>query len=287
MMNLVNEIEQAVLQREAVIRTTIFCSIFVTMMICERWLPCRQLSLSRWQRWRSNLGLFLINTMALRLLFPAAAVGIALSTRAVGWGGFNQVAWPFWVEVIFGVVLLDLAIYFQHRLMHQWSLLWRLHRVHHADMDFDLTTATRFHTLEIILSMLIKWGVILILGPGVLAVLIFEVLLSGMAIFNHANVDLPAKLDRWLRKLVVTPDMHRVHHSIKINETNSNYGFNLSIWDHWFGSYVDQPESGHQTMTIGIPGYRNPVQVNRLAGMLRLPFIGAKDVQREGGTLGD
>jgi len=171
-------------------------------------------------------------------------------------------------------LLLDLAIYLQHLLMHRVPVLWRLHRVHHADLDIDLTTGSRFHTIEIVFSMLIKWLVILLLGPALLAVLIFEILLNGMAMFNHANVRLPPGLDRVIRYLLVTPDMHRVHHSILLRETNSNYGFNLSLWDRVFGTYIDQPDKGHESMTIGIPEFRDPRQVDRLPGMLALPFVG-------------
>ena len=169
---------------------------------------------------------------------------------------------------------MDFVIYLQHVLVHAIPLLWRFHRVHHADLDFDLTTGARFHTVEIILSMLIKFATIVVLGPSIVAVVIFEVVLNGMAMFNHANVHLPLALDRVLRLLLVTPDMHRVHHSTEDNETNSNYGFNLAIWDRIFGTYIDQPRGGHEGMTIGIHKYRDPKQVNWLPGMLALPFIG-------------
>ena len=172
------------------------------------------------------------------------------------------------------MLLLDLAIYLQHLMMHRVPLLWRLHRVHHADLDIDLTTGSRFHTIEIVLSMLIKWLVIAALGPALLAVLIFEILLNGMALFNHANVRLPRVVDRAMRYLLVTPDMHRVHHSVLRNETNSNYGFNLSLWDRCFRTYIDQPARGHEGMKIGIPEFRDARQVERLPGMLALPFIG-------------
>jgi len=210
----------------------------------------------------------------LRLLFPAAAVGMAYSVGEINWGLFNWLSLPAWLEVLVAVLLLDLAIYLQHLLMHRLPLLWRLHRVHHADLDIDLTTGSRFHTIEIVFSMLVKWLVILLLGPALLAVLIFEILLNGMAMFNHANARLPLGLDKKLRYLLVTPDMHRVHHSILRPETNSNYGFNLSLWDRFFRTYIDQPEKGHDEMTIGIPEFRNPHQVDQLPGMLALPFVG-------------
>jgi sterol desaturase/sphingolipid hydroxylase (fatty acid hydroxylase superfamily) len=267
-------IEDLVLQREALLRLGSFAAIFVMMALSEVLAPRRPLSVSRLQRWTSNISLLILNSLLLRLLFPAAAVGIAYTAAEAGWGLFNQVNLPYWFEVILAVLLLDLAIYLQHLLMHRVPLLWRLHRVHHADLDIDLTTGSRFHTLEILVSMLIKAAVIFILGPALLAVLIFEALLSGMALFNHANVRLPGTIDRLLRLLLITPDVHRVHHSILRHETNSNYGFNLSIWDRAFGTYIAQPEEGHSAMTIGIPGFRDPRQVDRLRGMLALPFVG-------------
>ena len=269
-------IENFVLQREAIIRLAVFAFVFVTMLLWELLAPRRALSVSRALRWTSNLGLLALNTIVLRLMFPAAAVGIGYSVGQRGWGLFNLVDLPFWFEVPAAVLLLDLAIYLQHRLVHQVPLLWRLHRVHHADLDFDLTTGSRFHTIEIIVSMLIKWLVILLLGPALIAVLVFEVLLNGMAIFNHANVSLPRAIDRMVRYLLVTPDMHRVHHSTLVRETNSNYGFNLSIWDRVFKTYIDQPEKGHQEMTIGLAEFRDARQVDRLPGMLALPFISSR-----------
>ena len=269
-------IENFVMQREAVIRLGVFALVFVTMLLWELLAPRRVLSVSRTLRWTSNLGLLVLNTIVLRLMFPAAAVGIAYSVGQQGWGLFNLVDLPFWFEVLAAVLLLDLAIYLQHRLMHQVPVLWRLHRVHHADLDFDLTTGSRFHTIEIIVSMLIKWLVIILLGPALIAVLVFEVLLNGMAIFNHANVSLPRAFDRMVRYLLVTPDMHRVHHSTLPRETNSNYGFNLSIWDRVFKTYIDQPEKGHQAMTIGLAEFRDARQVDRLPGMLALPFISSR-----------
>ncbi len=269
----VSVIESLVREREAILRLASFGAIFVVMMLWELRAPKRALSVSKWQRWSSNIGLLVINSIVLRLLFPAAAIGIAYSAGMAGWGIFNHVALPYWLEVTLAVLLLDLAIYLQHLLMHRVPLLWRLHRVHHADLDIDLTTGSRFHTIEIIVSMLIKWAVISLLGPALLAVLIFETLLNGMAVFNHANVHMPASADRWIRKLLVTPDMHRVHHSILLSETNSNYGFNLSTWDRIFGTYVDQPAKGHDAMTIGIPEFRDARQVDRIPGMLALPFV--------------
>jgi len=270
------EIETFILEREAIIRLGVFGLVFIVMLLWELIAPRRELSVPKALRWSSNLGLLLLNSMVLRLLFPAAAVGIAYSVAEQGWGLFNLVDLPLWLEVSAAVVLLDFAIYLQHRLMHLVPILWRLHRVHHADLDFDLTTGSRFHTIEIIVSMLFKWLVIILLGPALIAVLVFEIVLNGMAIFNHANVGLPRAVDRLVRCFLVTPDMHRVHHSVLVRETNSNYGFNLSIWDRVFRTYIDQPEKGHQAMTIGLAEFRNARQVDRLPGMLALPFVGKR-----------
>ncbi len=261
------------MQYEAVYRLGSFAAIFILVLVWELLAPKRNLTVSKLHRWTNNLALLLLNGIVLRFLFPAAAVGLAYSAGENGWGLFNLLPLPFWLEVLVAVLLFDLAIYLQHLVMHALPLLWRLHRVHHADLDIDLTTGSRFHTIEILLSMMIKWLLIVLLGPPLLAMLIFEIVLNGMAMFNHANLRLPRALDRRLRYLLVTPDMHRVHHSILRRETNSNYGFNLSLWDRLFKTYIDQPEKGHIEMTIGIPEFRDVRQVDRLPGMLALPFV--------------
>jgi len=270
----VSATEAYILQHEAMVRLGFFALVFITMLAWELLAPRRSPRVSKPLRWLNNLGLFALNTLVLRLLFPAAAVGIALSVGEMGWGLFNLLTLPFWFEIFAALLLLDLAIYLQHIMMHRVPLLWRLHRVHHADLDIDMTTGSRFHTIEIIVSMLIKGVVILLLGPALIAVLIFEVLLNGMAIFNHANVSLPPAVERVVRYLLVTPDMHRVHHSTVRRETDSNYGFNLSIWDRMFRTYIDQPEMGHDKMAIGIAEFRDAKQVDQLPGMLALPFVG-------------
>lgn len=262
-----------VLQHELSIRLGFFFGVFFVMALWETLRPCRALSQSRALRWANNLGLVAFNSFLLRLLFPAAAVGMAVLAMESGWGLFNQLSLPLWLTLPLAVVLLDMAIYLQHVMFHAVPLLWRLHRVHHADLDFDVTTGARFHPIEIILSMLIKFGMILVLGPPVVAVVIFEVLLNAVAMFNHGNVQLPPGLDRMVRLLVVTPDMHRVHHSIEAHETNSNFGFNLSLWDRLFGTYRAQPGAGHQGMTIGIDSIREPALCVWLPGLLRLPFV--------------
>lgn len=262
------------MKNEPAIRLAFFIGIFIIMAIWELITPRRTLTVSKVIRWTNNLGLVFLNSFILRLLFPAAAVGVAAFAAKNGWGLLNYYSMPFAFSVLLSVVAMDFIIYLQHVLVHAIPALWRLHRVHHADLDYDLTTGARFHTIEIILSMFIKFATIVVLGPPVVAVVIFEVILNGMAMFNHANVKLPLGIDRILRLVIVTPDMHRVHHSAEDNEANSNYGFNLSIWDRLFGTYIDQPRDGHEKMTIGIHYYRDPRQVSWLPGMLVLPFIG-------------
>lgn len=259
-------------QNEAVIRLSFFLGIFALMALWEMFAPCRDLLVSKGRRWLNNLGLVVLNTVVLRLVFPTAAVGMAAFAQANGWGLFNYLQWPHWLSVLLAVALLDMAIYLQHVMVHAVPALWRLHRVHHADRDFDVTTALRFHPVEILFSMVIKFAVIAALGPAVVAVVIFEVLLNGTAMFNHGNVRLPAGLERIVRLLVVTPDMHRVHHSVEDDETNSNFGFNLSIWDRLFGTYRDQPRAGHQAMTIGVRGMDDNRVVVDLPGLLTMPM---------------
>lgn len=256
------------------IRLAFYFGVFALMAVWELSVPRRSLTVSKMMRWTNNLGLVFLNTLILRLLFPTAAVGVAIFATNNGWGLLNYFRISYPLAIVLSVVALDLVIYFQHVLVHAVPTLWRLHRVHHADLDYDVTTGSRFHPLEIVLSMLIKFCAILILGAPAVSVIIFEVVLNAMAMFNHGNVGLPRGVDRVLRLLVVTPDMHRVHHSIEDNEANSNFGFNLSLWDRLFGTYIDQPRDGHAGMTIGIHQYREPKQVSRLPGMLALPFAG-------------
>lgn len=262
------------LQHEMVIRLGFFLGVLALMALWEHAAPARPLQLSRGVRWLNNLGLVFLDSLLLRLLLPVAAVGVAGLAQQRGWGLFNLVQVPEWAAVIASVVILDLVIWLQHVMVHAVPVLWRVHRVHHADLDYDVTTGARFHPLEIFLSMGIKFAAIVLLGPPLVAVLIFEVLLNAMAMFNHGNVRLPATLDRILRWLIVTPDMHRVHHSVEDDEANSNFGFNLSWWDRLFGTYRDQPRGGHQGMVIGIRKFRDPRAVSWLPGLLMLPFRG-------------
>ena len=260
---------------EPALRLAAFLGIFAAMALWELRAPRRVLTVSKPRRWSANLGLVVLNTLLLRLVFPVAAVGLAATAASQGWGLLNQAALPAGLELLLAIIALDLAIWAQHVFFHAVPALWRLHRVHHADLDYDLTTGARFHPIEILLSMLIKFAAILVLGPSVVAVILFEVILNGMAMFNHGNVGLPERLDRRLRWLLVTPDMHRVHHSVAADEANSNFGFNLSLWDRLFGTYRAQPRGGHRGMTIGIDELREPRRVCGLPGMLFLPFRGA------------
>ena len=265
---------QTITQNESAIRLGIFLGILAVMWLAETLAPRRALTVSRWRRWASNLGVVFLSSLLMRLVLPLLAVGFAVLAEDNAWGLFNFFTVPFWVAVIGSVVILDFAIYLQHVMFHAIPILWRLHRMHHADLDFDTTTGVRFHPFEIILSMLIKFAVIGVIGAPAVAVIIFEVLLNASSLFNHGNLRLPLALDRVLRLFIVTPDMHRVHHSIEDHETNSNFGFNLPWWDRLCGTYKAQPDAGHDAMTIGIRDYRKPILVSDLPGMLVLPFLG-------------
>ena len=257
---------------ESTIRLGSFAGVLLAMALWELLAPRRKLTVKRPLRWFSNLGLVAVNTILTRLIAPLSAVAMAELAAARGWGVLNWVQWPAWLEIALAVVLFDFAIYLQHVMFHFVPAFWRLHLVHHADLDIDVTTGVRFHTLEILLSMAIKVGVVLVLGPSAWAVVIFEVLLNATSMFSHSNVRLPLGLDRLLRLIVVTPDMHRVHHSALKHETNSNFGFNLPWWDWLLGTYRDQPQAGHEAMTIGLEQFRDERQADRLHRMLLLPW---------------
>jgi len=261
------------LEHEPQVRMGFFLGIFAIMAIWEILSPRRRLSQSKLIRWSSNLGIVVLNSALLRFIFPTAAVGIALLAEQQGWGLFYQLQLPGWLVLPLAIILMDGAIYLQHVMFHAVPVLWRLHRMHHTDMDLDVTSGARFHPIEILLSMLIKFAVIVTLGVPAVAVLIFEILLNGMAMFNHSNVRLPLALDKLLRWLIVTPDMHRIHHSTIENEANSNFGFNLSIWDRLCGTYSRQPEKGHEQMTIGVCDMQD-TRFLKLHWMLALPFMG-------------
>ena len=248
---------EQLLANEPTIRFSFFLGVLVAMAAWEFAAPRRRQEIARRVRWTNNLGVVVLDTVFVRLAFPVAAVGVALFTDAHGWGLLNVLEMPLWLSVIVSLLLFDLVIYLQHVMFHAVPAFWRLHRMHHADLEFDVTTGLRFHPIEIALSMGIKLMIVLALGPPAVAVLIFEVVLSATAMFNHGNVRIPHGLDRVLRWIVVTPDMHRVHHSVDPNETNNNFGFNLPWWDRLLGTYRAQPQAGHETMTIGLEQFRN------------------------------
>ena len=259
------------LTSEPAIRLACFVGVFALMAAWEIAAPRRQRSLARSARWPGNLGMVALDTLLVRIVLPAAAVGVALHAEAAGWGLLALTPWPYWVKVVAAVIVLDLAIYLQHVLFHAVPTLWRLHRMHHTDLDIDVSTGVRFHPIEILLSLAIKIAVVAGLGAPPVAVLIFEVLLNATSMFNHGNVRMPAPLDAVVRLLVVTPDMHRVHHSVDPRETNSNFGFNFAIWDRLLGTYREAPALGHTGMTIGVSKFRDPGEL-RLDRLLTQPF---------------
>jgi sterol desaturase/sphingolipid hydroxylase (fatty acid hydroxylase superfamily) len=261
-----------ILTHERTIRFFFFIGFLTVMASWEILAPRRILNTSRGLRWYSNLGLVFIDTLALRVLLPMQAVGMAEIAQLRGWGLLNHLSFSGWLEILIGVVVLDFIIYLQHAIFHFLPLFWRLHRVHHTDLDFDVTTGVRFHPIEILLSMGIKMAAVVVLGPAPVAVIIFEIVLNATSIFNHGNFRLPISIDRVLRLFVVTPEMHRVHHSVLIKEFNSNFGFNLPWWDRMLGTYRAQPEKGHEGMTIGLAQFRNPKEL-ALSRLLILPFI--------------
>jgi sterol desaturase/sphingolipid hydroxylase (fatty acid hydroxylase superfamily) len=261
------------MESEGLIRLGFFFGILIIMALCEVFAPRRALTTSKTTRWFSNLSIVFVNTAIVRFLSPALAIPMAMSAQESGWGLLNYWHLPYGLSVVLGVLILDFVIYVQHVMFHTLPMLWKLHMMHHADMDIDVTTGARFHPVEIYFSMLIKISAIAVFGPPVLAVLIFEVLLNGTAMFNHSNFRLPLGIDKHLRLLVVTPDMHRVHHSVVIRETNSNFGFNFPWWDRFLGTYRDQPAAGHEGMTIGLSQFRDEKRLT-LPWMIALPFIG-------------
>jgi len=278
---------------ELTLRVGAALAVFSALALWEVLAPRRALSVGRVRRWPSNLGILLLDAVLVRLLIPTTAVGIAVIASQNGWGLLNITPWPAWLEGLAGFLMLDLAIYAQHVAFHKVPMLWRLHRMHHADLDIDVSTGLRFHPIEIVLSLLIKIAVVVVVGVPAVAVIAFEVVLNATSMFNHSNAAMPLWLDRIVRLLVVTPDMHRVHHSIRRHETDSNFGFNLPWWDRLFGTYRPFPEAGHDHMTIGLPVFRDPAEL-RLDRLITQPFrddaaatmaeAGARE-RREGDTL--
>jgi sterol desaturase/sphingolipid hydroxylase (fatty acid hydroxylase superfamily) len=253
------------------LRLMAFLSIFALFALAEQFWPRRSLTVSKAKRWQANISIIVADSLVVRLLFPVVPITLAVTAQTKSWGLFNLFGIPGWVELIAGLIILDLIIYLQHRLFHRIPLLWRLHRMHHTDLDLDVSTGTRFHPLEIVLSLLIKMAAVLLFGLSPLTVLLFEILLNATSLFNHANLALPLPLDRWLRLLLVTPDMHRVHHSVIPKETDSNFGFCQPWWDRLLGTYREQPRDGHIGMTIGLREYRDQTELG-IWRLLRIPF---------------
>ena len=259
--------------KDLLIRLTAFLSVLSIMTLWELWAPRRSLTTPKGRRWAANLSIVVLDAMIIRLLFAAGAVGAAILAADRGWGLLNHLEWPAWLEILLAVVVLDLVLYLQHVMFHAVPQFWRLHMVHHADLDCDVTTGLRFHPIEVALSMVIKLAAVTAIGPPPFAVVIFEVLLNATSMFNHSNVRMSPAVDRILRWLLVTPDMHRIHHSIVPRETNTNFGFNLPWWDKLLGTYRAQPDAGQDRMTLGLEQYRDPARLT-LARLLVLPFIG-------------
>jgi sterol desaturase/sphingolipid hydroxylase (fatty acid hydroxylase superfamily) len=267
-------VAEILLSHETVIRLGAFAGVLLSMLALEALLPRRTRTVARRVRWAGNLGIVVLNTALVRLLLPVSAVGVALASERLGSGLMPWLGLPWWAAFIAALLLLDLAIYLQHVMFHAVPGLWRLHRMHHADLDLDATTGGRFHPVEVLLSMVIKLAVVVAIGAPAAAVVVFEIVLNATSTFNHANLRLPRPLDQLLRRIVVTPDMHRVHHSVRAEETNSNFGFNLPWWDWLFGTYRAQPKDGHDGMTIGLSQFRTPRDL-RLHRMLIQPVLGA------------
>lgn len=261
------------MENETLIRLFVFIGLFLLFAVIEAVIPRRTRPEPRSRRWFTNWGLIILDSITLRLMaivMPFMSVGAAIDAGTNGWGLFNNVEWPAWIEIILAMLILDFVIWAQHLITHKIPLLWRLHQVHHSDRDMDVTTAIRFHPIEIALSMLLKIGLIYLLGPLAFAVILFEIILNGSAMFNHANIRLSPKVDAIVRLVLVTPDMHRVHHSVHREEHDSNYGFSLSIWDRMFRTYVAQPKDGHGEMEIGL--HWQDERPSNLLWNLKLPF---------------
>jgi sterol desaturase/sphingolipid hydroxylase (fatty acid hydroxylase superfamily) len=261
------------IKTDALIRLTGFLGAFGLLAVWEVCAPRRALTNSKARRWIANLGIVVIDALLIRVLFTTGAVGAALMAAQHEWGLLNQWSGPAWLEIVLAAIALDLALYVQHVLFHAVSILWRLHMMHHADLDVDVTTGVRFHPVEVALSMLIKIGVIVLIGASPTAVVIFEVLLNATSMFNHSNVRIPTSLETVIRSLFVTPDMHRIHHSVHPRETNSNFGFNLSCWDRLLGTYRSEPQDGQTAMSLGLEQFRDPDRLT-LASILVMPFRG-------------
>jgi sterol desaturase/sphingolipid hydroxylase (fatty acid hydroxylase superfamily) len=266
-------LRSAIMTSDVLIRLTAFLSVLTVMALWEVWAPRRRLTTGKGRRWAANLSIIALDAAIIRFLFAAGAVGAAVMAHDKEWGVLNQVHWPMWIESLVAVVVLDFVLYLQHVMFHAVPLFWRFHMMHHADLDCDVTTGLRFHPVEMALSMVIKLAAVAALGPSPAAVVIFEVVLNATSMFNHSNVRIGPAADRLLRWMLVTPDMHRIHHSIVPRETNTNFGFNLPWWDRVLGTYRPQPDAGQERMPVGLAQYRDPAQLT-LPRLLALPFVG-------------
>lgn len=258
---------------DVVIRLSAFLGVLGLMASWEVFAPRRQLSTAKLRRWAANLSVVALDSVIVRLLFAGGAVGAALVAAERDWGVLNHLSWPLWLEFVVAVVVLDFVLYVQHVMFHAFPLFWRFHMMHHADLDCDVTTGLRFHPVEVVFSMLIKLGAVVLIGAAPTAVLVFEIVLNATSMFNHSNVWMPAAVDRVLRWVLVTPDMHRIHHSTVPTETNSNFGFNLPWWDRLLRTYRDEPIQGQTGMMIGLEQFRDPRRLTFI-GILLLPFLG-------------
>ena len=258
---------------EAGIRLVSFLGVFLLVGLAEHLWPRRVLSVPKGQRWFCNGAIVVVDSVVARLALPLMPTGVAEMARLNGWGLLNMLALPLWLKIVLVILALDLIIYLQHRAFHRIPFFWRFHRMHHTDLDLDVSSGNRFHPLEILFSLVIKMGAVAVLGAPVIAVVIFEVLLNATSLFNHGNLRIPVDIDRWLRLVLVTPDMHRVHHSIFPRETDSNFSFNLPWWDRLLGTYRVQPRDGHIGMTIGLKEFREAGRLG-LGYLLMLPFRG-------------
>jgi len=256
---------------DSALRAGAFLAAFAAVALWEALAPRRRRALARARRWPANLGLLLVDIAVLRIVAPGAAIATAVMAQSRGWGVLSALELPAWAAILASVALLDLVIYFQHVTFHAVPTLWRLHRVHHADLDFDATTGVRFHPVEILISTMLKCAAIVAIGASPMAVIVFEALLNATSLFNHANASLPPRVERWVRRFIVTPDMHRVHHSIEYDESSSNFGFNLPLWDRLFGTYRAQPRVAHESMTLGVDAFREPAD-SRLDQLLVQPL---------------
>jgi sterol desaturase/sphingolipid hydroxylase (fatty acid hydroxylase superfamily) len=258
---------------DLLIRMSAFFGILVLMALWEVTAPRRRLSTSKGSRWFTNISVVVLDSMIIRFLFAAGAVGMAMLVAERNWGILNQLNWSMWMEIVVAVIVLDFVLYLQHVVFHAVPLFWRFHMMHHADLDCDVTTGLRFHPVEVALSMGIKLGAVVLLGPAPVAMLAFEVILNATSMFNHSNIWMPVGIDRVLRWIIVTPDMHRIHHSVLPRETNSNFGFSLPWWDRLLGTYREDPLRDQTIMSLGLEQYRDPRRLT-FGGILALPFIG-------------